>query len=38
MAQAFHDSDAYRPLKALRVEATDSCGVLFDGFDQPPAG
>ena len=38
LAQAWYESDAYRPLKALRLEATDSCGVLIDGFDQPPAG
>jgi uncharacterized protein (DUF1330 family) len=31
-AKAWYDSDIYRPLRDLRLNATRSCGVLIDGF------
>ena len=37
-AQAWYGSDAYRALKAQRLEATDSCGVLIDGLNGKPGG
>jgi len=37
-AEAWYDSDSYRPLRELRLRATDSCAILVDGFaDQPSA-
>lgn len=37
-AQAWYNSNDYKPLRKLRLDATDSCGVLIDGFDHRPAG
>lgn len=37
-AQKWYGSDAYEPLRTLRLEATDCYGVLIDGFDHEPGG
>jgi uncharacterized protein (DUF1330 family) len=37
-AQQWYESDDYAPLKALRLQATESNGVLIDGFDHQPGG
>jgi len=39
-ARAWYDSDVYRPLKTLRMEAMDARAVLLEGFAPPqvPAG
>lgn len=31
-ARSWYDSDFYAPLKALRLEGTESCGVFLEGF------
>lgn len=31
-AQAWYDSDTYRPLKALRLQAMEASAVLIEGF------
>lgn len=36
-ARAWYDSDVYRPLKDLRMEAMDSSALLVDGFDHQKA-
>lgn len=36
-AREWYASEAYRPLKALRLEATKSCAALIEGFDHQQA-
>lgn len=36
-AREWYDSDVYRPVKALRLAATDSQAVLLQGFEAVPA-
>jgi uncharacterized protein (DUF1330 family) len=37
-AKAWHASEAYRPLRHLRQQGTDSAALLIHGCDHPPAG
>ncbi len=37
-ARQWYESELYRPIRQLRLDATDSCGVLLDGFNASAKG